>query len=193
MQLVYGVGVNDRTVPTRLNGKRKLEYKTWQGMLERCYSEKLHKKRPTYIGCETGDKFKHYTYFHDWCRDQIGFGQDGFELDKDILIKNNKMYSEDTCVFVPIEINSMMTKTNSKRGLYPIGVSFYKKMGKFIAKQRCKNNDIHLGYFNNPSDAFNAYKKEREIYIKQVAEEYKHLIDDRAYNALMNYQVGIFD
>lgn len=188
MRLVYGFGFNDRTKTSRSK-----EYKLWNGMLERCYSERLHLVRPTYLGCEASENFKKYSYFHDWCQNQIGFGAHGFELDKDTLLKGNKTYSEDLCVFIPKEINSMMTKTDAARGENPIGVCFKKRVGMYHAQHTKNNRSEHIGYFNNPNDAFLAYKSARESYIKEVANKYKDQIDPRAYVALMNYTIDIND
>lgn len=194
MRLVHGVGFNDKSSIVFKNGKNVLEYKKWLAILERCYSEKLHKRRPTYIGCTVSENFKSYSYFRDWCQKQIGFGRDGFELDKDILVKGNKVYSEDTCVFVPSQINSMMTKTNAKRGDYPIGVSFRKRSNNFVAMHTTnERRSVHIGFFTNANDAFLAYKREREKYIKLVANKYKNDIDPRVYQALMSYEVEITD
>ena len=49
-------------------------------------------------------------------------------LDKDILIKGNKIYSQDTCIFVPKAINSLFTNRKRFRGEYPIGVYKGKKI-----------------------------------------------------------------
>jgi len=194
MNLVCGVGFNDRSSVVFKNGRDVLEYKKWLRMLERCYSEKLHKRNPTYIGCTVSENFKSYSYFKDWCQKQIGFGRDGFEMDKDILVKGNKIYSEDVCVFVPSEINNMMTKANAKRGEHPIGVSFNKRVNKFKAAHRTlERGSVHLGYFDNANDAFLAYKKAKENYIKLVANKYRNDIDPRAYDALMEYKVEITD
>ena len=51
----------------------------------------------------------------------------------------------------------------------------------------------HLGYFKTETEAFNAYKQAKEVFVKEQANEWKGKIDDRAYNALMNYQVEITD
>ena len=52
---------------------------------------------------------------------------------------------------------------------------------------------MYLGCFNNPEDAFQAYKLAKEAYIKDVANKWKDKIDLRVYNALMSYKVEIND
>ena len=42
-------------------------------------------------------------------------------------------------------------------------------------------------------EAFNAYKKAKENYLKELANKWKGKIDPRAYEALMNYEVEITD
>ena len=191
MQLVKGVGVNDRSISSQLNGKDTKEYRLWSGMLERCYSKSFLEKKPTYIGCSVSDNFKHYHLFHVWCQTQIGFGKDGYQLDKDLLIKGNKLYSEDTCVFIPKEVNNLLVKSNSIRGLYPIGVS--KKGLKFQAHCTIFGKPKCLGVFDTPELAFEAYKLAKENHIKDIALKYKDSIDIRAFNALMKYKVDIGD
>ena len=47
--------------------------------------------------------------------------------------------------------------------------------------------------FKTELEAFNAYKKAKESFVKEQAEKWKGKIDPRAYEALMNYQVEITD
>ena len=117
----------------------------------------------------------------------------GYQLDKDILVKGNKIYSEDTCVFVPYEVNLFLTKTDAKRGLHPIGVNFNKAKGMFKSYIHIHRKQYHLGFFNDEASAFNAYKKAKENHVKVIAEKYKDDMDARAYKALMNYSVDITD
>ena len=136
----------------------------------------------------------HREYFYEWCNEQIGFGVDGFELDKDLLLKGNKIYSENTCVFIPSEINLLLVKREALRGEYLIGVSWYSKSKTFIAQvNKNKGKSENLGYFKTELEAFKAYKKAKEAFVKEQANKWRGKIDDRAYNALMNYTVEITD
>ena len=195
---VYGVGVVGTKYPSRANGVQTEEYTLWRNMLKRCYSDDFKKKRPTYEGCEVSDKFKSYEYFYEWCNKQIGFDNDGngfpFQLDKDLLTKGNKVYSEDSCVFIPSEINLLLINNTASRGEHLIGVYWNKTNKAFRAMvSKNKGKREHLGYFKTELEAFNAYKTAKESFVKEQAEKWKDKIDDRAYEALMDYEVSIDD
>ena len=191
---VYGVGVLGTKYSSRVNGRNIKEYDLWYSMLRRCYSDNSKKKHPTYEGCEVSDKFKSYEYFYEWCHSQIGFGVDGFELDKDLLIKGNKVYNEDSCVFIPQEINLVLIKRTASRGEHLIGVYWSKTNKAFVARvNKSKGKQEYLGCFKTEIEAFKAYKEAKEIYIKEQANKFKSQIDIRAYEALMNYTVEITD
>ena len=191
---VYGVGTLGTKYPSLISGKNTKEYALWYDMLVRCYSGSFKKKYPTYEGCEVSDNFKSYEYFYEWCHKQIGFGNEGWQLDKDLLIKGNKVYSETTCVFLPNEINSLLTRREALRGEYLIGVYWNKTANAFKAQvNKGKGKQEYLGVFKTEIEAFNAYKQAKEAFVKEQANEWKGKIDERAYNALMNYTVEITD
>lgn len=98
------------------------EYQIWNNMINRCYNEKELSRNPTYKDCHVSEDWMYLSNFKEWCHQQIGFDQVGWHLDKDILSKDNKVYSEDTCVFVPSEINCAVTNNKSVRGQFPQGV-----------------------------------------------------------------------
>ena len=191
---VCGVGILGTKYLSAVNGRNTKEYNLWQSMLKRCYNSTYKNKNPTYEGCEVSNKFKSYEYFYEWCNEQIGFGNEGWQLDKDLLIKGNKIYSENVCVFIPSEINLLLVNNTASRGEHLIGVNWCKTKKAFKA-QVCKNkgNQEHLGYFKTEIEAFNAYKQAKEVFIKEQANNWKSQIDPRAYNALMNYEVKITD
>ena len=195
---VFGIGVLGTKYPSKVNGVNTKEYKLWYNMLVRCYSDAYKKKYQTYEGCKVSDNFKSYEYFYGWCYSQIGFDAKGdgnpFQLDKDLLIKGNKVYSEDSCVFLPKEINSLLTKREALRGEYLIGVSWSKTNRAFKAQvNKNKGKREYLGIFNTELEAYNAYKTAKESFIKEQADKWKDKIDPRAYNALLNYEVNIDD
>ena len=191
---VFGVGILGTKYLPSINGVNTKEYKLWCHMLERCYNDTYQKKRPTYEGCEVGDNFKYYEYFYEWCHKQIGFNSKGWQMDKDLLIKGNKVYSEDSCIFLPREINQLLVKRTASRGEHLIGVCWSKTNNAFKAQVgKNKGKQEHLGYFKTEVEAFNAYKQAKESFVKEQADKFKSQIDDRAYNALMNYTVNIND
>ena len=191
---VFGVGISGTKYPITISGRNTKEYDLWYSMLRRCYSDNSKKKHPTYIGCEVSDNFKSYEYFYEWCQKQIGFDNEIWHLDKDLLVKGNKVYSEDSCVFLPQEINKVLVKRESMRGKYLIGVCWSKTNKAFKAMvNKNKGTQEHLGVFKTELEAFNAYKQAKESYLKELANKWKGKIDDRAYNALMNYKVNMDD
>ena len=176
------------------NGKKTKCYKVWESMLQRCYDPKFQEKHPTYKGCTVCKEWWNFQVFAEWYYEHYyEFGSNELmSLDKDILKKGNKIYSADTCTFVPQFINTLFIKSNKIRGDLPIGVC---KQGNKFKARLCKGNgkEIHLGMFNTPNEAFLAYKQAKEQYIKEVAEKYKDKIPCELYEAMVAYEVDIND
>ena len=173
-------------------------YTVWYSMLQRCHNSKIHKQKPTYSGCAISDNFKSLTYFLDWAKQQVGHNsRDGegrkFNLDKDILIKGNKVYSEDTCCFIPREINVLFGSSRATRGANPVGVYYDKVRENYQAYVRVNGKKCALGRYTTSEEAFYAYKKAKEAHIKDVANKWKEQIDIRVYNALMIWTIEITD
>lgn len=125
-----------------------------------------------------------------WLVKQIGFGKENFELDKDVLVKGNRVYGPNTCVFLPIEINSLFSGCYKaqRRGQYPLGVSYNRTSGSFVAQMSNRQErglDKYLGSFKTVAEAFACYKAAKEAKIKYMANKWKDQIDPRAYEALM--------
>lgn len=172
-------------VPTREGG-------LWASMRSRCIVGGVYQaKRPSYIGCRISEEFQDFQYFANWCHAQIGFDQvdpngTHWQLDKDILGKG-KLYSPQTCVFVPSSINGFLLVKRKNKDNLPIGVQAYKKG----FKARCKkgNAQTHLGVFKTIEEAFNAYKNYKEQYAIELAITYAGRVDPRVVEFLMNYEV----
>ena len=70
----------------------------------------------------------------------------------------------------------------------------HKRDKGFIAQvSKNKGGSEWLGCFKTELEAFKAYKQAKEYFIKEQANKWKSQIDERAYEALMNYQVEITD
>ena len=184
---VYGVGYLGKDSRTRNElGVVLKEYSLWKRMLERCYDKKNVETRKSYVGCEVSDNFKSFEYFSSWCKKQIGFNQD-WDLDKDLLGSENKIYSEDVCVFLPKIINLTIATRGATESKTLIGVE--KRGRKFHASIHKGKKRQFLGCYETEIEAFSAYKTAKENYLKQLAQEWKSEIDPRAYNALMQYKI----
>lgn len=190
----YGHGyIGDGIAP--LDAKNKTPFKIWLNLLKRCYDYKLYEKQPTYVNCTMCDEWHNYNTFYKWYEENYyEIPGERMCLDKDILIKGNKVYSSESCVFTPQSINNLFLKREAGRGEYPIGVSYNKTNGKF--RVSCNNEykeSVDLGSFNNPIDAFNEYKRFKELTIKKKADLYKDIIPKKLYDALYKYEVEITD
>jgi hypothetical protein len=168
--------------------KSTKEYVHWSSMLTRCYTETYQERFPTYIGCSVDRQWHNYQEFAEWCNWQIGFNE-GYVLDKDILIKGNKVYSPETCVLVPPELNSLVV-TQVKPGKdVPAGISFQTSSQKYIVSCAIDGKNKNLGRYKCPEEAFAVYKGFKENLIRERAEKYKDKMDIRAYHALTNYVI----
>lgn len=168
-------------------GDSELKHK-WRSMLYRCYTEEFN----TYEDCRVCEEWHNFSNFKDWAYSS-GYRKD-WELDKDILSRDNKMYSPDFCTFVPKRINSLIIKSDSARGDSLIGVYYHKSKKKYRAKCNIgTGKQKHIGDFNSELEAFGAYKEFKEKYIREIAIQYKKVLNTRTYEALLKYEVRITD
>ncbi len=144
----------------------KDSYFHWYAMITRCYCENYQKTRPRYKGCSVDERWHNFQIFTEWFNKNH---VEDWQLDKDILVKGNKVYGPETCCFIPSIINSLFVKSNSIRGNYPIGV--LKKGRRYRTSLKINQKVIHIGYFSTQTEAFFAYKKAKEKRIKDVAEQ----------------------
>ena len=173
-------------------------YKHWSSMIRRCYADNKNKFNPTYKDCSVCEEWHNFQNFGKWFDDNYyTIENETMALDKDILVKGNKTYSPETCVFVPQRINSLFLKRNKSRGKYPIGTTYNKRDKKYESCCHMYKNNRYtrhaIGNFDTPTEAFTAYKTFKEKYIKQVADEYKNKIPQKLYEAMYRYEVEITD
>lgn len=163
----------------------------WLSLMKRCYDESS--LEPAYYDANVITHWHNSSTFQEWAVVQPGFNMKGWELDKDLLVKGNKIYSPETCVFLPKNVNAALTKRQNYRGDYPIGVQPSKSGNRFEAWCGDGSRSRYLGVFGTVLEAFLCYKAKKEEMLKSLADKYRDDLDPRAYQALYNYEVEITD
>lgn len=182
------IGVGDYKVS--LSGAHTPAYACWKAMITRCYSGVYHNGKPTYLECKVSPEWQNFQVFAEWYYNQPNHLI--FELDKDILIKGNKTYSENTCCMVPSVLNALLTKRHLHRGLLPIGVCRNKL--KYEAWLNIRGRRKSLGLSATASGAFDLYKRAKENYIRDLVEnDFSEVLGDNIKQALLQYTVEIND
>lgn len=195
-----GIKGDKYPIQDKNTGKLLKEYRAWINILYRC-NTKDKSKCKTYINAKVCDEWIYYWNFYEWVHEQENFKQwlngDSWAVDKDILVKGNKVYSPQTCCLVPQNINNLLLKSENTRGLYPIGVTLRKS--DLMYEAQCMNpiegRYVTIGIYSSVENAFTAYKKYKESIVKNVAQkEYdNNNITKECYDALLKYEVEITD
>lgn len=183
--LLCGVGINDWSD----NSGHSPSYYVWNAMIRRCYSPMHHKKQPTYSDCIVCDEWHKYSNFKKWFDNPENGYREGYHLDKDILVKGNRVYSPETCCFVPAQINDIFVSRPPKDNGLPIGVYIrHGKYNRFYASYGRFGETVRLGGFNTVEEAHVAYIKAKNAYIKEVATDFysRGEITQRVYEAMMS-------
>ena len=140
---VYGVGfigVGEYNSSSGKSGIHNTIYKTWSSMLKRCYSGKYK----TYYDCSVCDEWKNFQNFARWYEDNYPSDGMKYDLDKDIKIDGNKIYSPDTCIFASPFDNKSKAMSKECRMINPEGeLVLVCNVRKF-----CKDNDLNQSNFN---------------------------------------------
>lgn len=190
-KILFGIGVNDYEYPIQSNGVMLTSYAKWKSMLQRCYSEKYVNRRKCYVGCSVCDEWLRFSNFKRWFDKNY---VEGYYLDKDILVNGNKVYSPETCCFVPHEINELIEIRKNKTNKFYQCVEISKN-GNFRARIKRYGRREYLGTFKTPEEAFNAYKQGKVAYVREVADSYYKdgKITKEVYDALYRYEPKIKD
>ena len=195
----FGVGyLGEGEYKMSENGKNTDGYKIWYDMLRRCYDPKVHERYSTYKWCIVEEYLLNFQNMGEWIKDNY-YEVPGEKmcLDKDILYKGNKIYSRETCIFVPERINTLFIKRDKLRGKNPIGVSDLPSGNYRVYCNNEYGKYIYLGSYSTKEEAFQVYKEYKEKVIKEVIDSYKGKIPEPHYSrlreAMYNYEVEIDD
>lgn len=188
-RLIYGAGYNSkREHKARREKKSTIAYATWFSMIGRCYNPKRHVKNPTYTDCSVTAEWLDFQNFADWFESHE-YSYKNYALDKDLLVPSNKIYSPETCCFVPHELNALLSDRVKSRGFLPQGVDMNKITGRYRASLSINGKKRHLGCYSCANEAHKVYKKAKEVYVKEKALEWKGRIADDVFQALMSWEL----
>lgn len=179
-KLIYGVGIFDG-----VNESTTIAYATWHHIMERAYCPKHANKNPSYLHCDVDSTWHVFSVFREWF---LAHYVDGYHLDKDVLVQGNKVYSSESCVFIPPRINTLLTDRSRDRGEYPLGVSKESRRNKYKATISIFGKNKHLGFYNTPEEAHVAWKEAKKKYVSECANESfaRGEISERVRDALLN-------
>lgn len=185
---VQGVGYYGQgKYVSKIGDVHTTEYADWRSMMLRCYSGRY----PSYEGVSVCQEWHNFQKFAEWAN-KNGICENK-SLDKDLVVKGSKIYSPETCSYVPKEVNGFIKRERFND--LPLGVDIVKRSdGILFRSQGSFENEVEFyGVFSTPEEAFLKYKKRKEEIAKILAERYKSSLDERAYLALKNYTVNIED
>lgn len=191
-KLVYGAGINDYSGKVSINGKIIKSYYCWKEMLRRCYSKDFLCSHPTYYGCTVCDEWLKFSNFKEFFDNNYVIG---YQLDKDIIVRGNKIYAPNLCRFIPSQINSLIENSKKIRGSYPVGVNYDSTKGLYRASCSINNKTKNLGNYSSLETAFEVYKQFKQNIIKETAEKYyrENMIDFEIYSSLIRWNISFND
>lgn len=181
----YGVGFSGAQLNTHGESTENKKYrKCWSSMLQRCYDEKYQAKQPTYIGVVVCDEWHNFQNFKKWCAKNY---IEGFELDKDLRKFGSKIYSPETCSFVPKQINGFFNIYTDNKEL-PIGVRKVSKSTYRVVCSDVTGKQIWLGAYNSEQEAFDVYVNFKVQVAKDLANIYRSKLHPEVTKTLETFE-----
>lgn len=105
---VCGIGyLGDGDYKSSINGETTPAYQCWRGMLRRCYHERRLDFAPTYADCTVADEWHNFQNFAAWYEEHYPKDGGKYDIDKDIKVPGNRVYSADACMFVTRKENNI--------------------------------------------------------------------------------------
>ena len=132
-------------------------YRKWSNMMQRCYSEVTHRLKPYYKGCMVCEEWQNFSNFREWYRKNIIEGRK-FDLDKDILVQGNTIYSPKTCALVTHYANTVFQRRGIKKNIVQNAAT-----GKFDTSISILGKTKEIGSSETREEAekqLHAYRKE---------------------------------
>lgn len=182
---VYGVGCfGVGKHKAKINNKFTKKYETWNSMISRCYNQKRQEKYPAYKDVTVCEEWHNFQNFGDWFEENWKPYMKGWHLDKDIICPDCKVYSPNTCAFIPRVINNLFV-SDKREDIEEIGIKF--AHNKYYLRVPTPEGRKHLGVFTTIEEARLNYKRYKKLHIKIIVDKYKELINYNVYSTLIKF------
>lgn len=160
--------------------RHSVSYYKWKNMVQRCYDKKVHKKyKPEYKDKSVCEEWLNYSNFRIWFDEHyVPCNNNQIDLDKDLLVQGNKVYSPETCVFL-LHYQNTMFERSAKDKIYE------KEDGTFVIGGGKKKTYATL------KEAEDIVCERNQNRIESVAEKCKGSIPMCAYEAMLNWDVRL--
>ena len=119
-KLIQGVGINDAYY--KVIGCPY--YAVWVDMIRRAYDDKYKARKISYKNVTVCEEWHRFTIFREWMVKQDWQGK---ELDKDLIVSGNKVYSPSTCCFLSGNTNKILVSRKHKDSSKLVGVRYPEK------------------------------------------------------------------
>lgn len=169
-----GVGfLGDGEHVATMGRRHTYEYQVWCDMIIRCYSKNSASKTPTYKDCYVCDEWHNFQNFAEWHKRESKGGVEKLQIDKDLKLIGNKVYSPETCILVSHQVNSFTTDRRASRNGSLIGASWSKQKGKYASYCNRPFSDKmdYLGYFDSEIAAHMAWRNRKYEYAIMLANQ----------------------
>ena len=177
-----------------INKKRTKSYIAWKSMIQRCYNPYCINKGPTYKNATVCEEWYNYQVFAEWYENNYyEVPGEKMELDKDLVVRGNRIYNPYMCNFVPKPVNLLFKGYGRYSGACPPGVCLNKKLQKYLAQITIDGKTKYLGLFDDPEEAFRVYKAAKENNVEKTANKYAYYLPQSVYNYLIKYRVNMRD
>jgi hypothetical protein len=166
-------------------------HSNWSNMLKRCYNAKFHRNNPTYVSVEVCDDWHNYQNFAEWHHSNY---VEGWELDKDLKSRAGKVYSPETCLYLPPSIHACLKMESTRKRSFagvalPYGVGFCKQTQRYSVSYGTQGG--WGGRFDTPEEAFDRYLELRHSRIKEVVDQHRDVLDEETRGLLVSHTYDV--
>ena len=159
-------------------------FEKYRAMFDRCYG-KQEGNNAVYKGCEVCNEWYDFSAFAKWYDENFyQINDEKMDLDKD-LFGDGKLYSPNTCIFIPHKLNSQFANHEKKNKTLslPLGVTLHKREGGSVCYRVIALDKNQL--FDSIDEASNAYNNYIHNNNVEFANKYKDIIPQKLYDFLM--------